>query len=163
MTRILGIDPGLRSTGLAVVSDHGPGMPELVARLTVTDPDGSNANMAAAVLSWIRAAERLSGDIDLFAVEAFAHRAWLRTVDGRARRVPTSAEMGWLVGTIQARLQAANRRVVVIEPGVSKAGYPAAEKFRARLLPRGLRNRHERDAYLVAAAAITVARQEANR
>jgi hypothetical protein len=51
--------------------------------------------------------------------------------------------------------------VRVIAAGTSKAGFPSAQRDLRRLLPQGLRNSHERSAFMVANAALALHRAAA--
>lgn len=134
---VAGVDPGLASSGLVLVVSEGPALPALVARLTARAP-GLDA-MAAAVLAWL--AEHPA---ELVAVEGFEHRGWL------GRTISTAPMMGRLVERVVAGARALGCAVVEVPAGVSKAGYPKAQRDLGRLLPLDLRNGHERSAYLAA-------------
>ncbi len=148
--RIIGVDPGLRRTGIALVEARGPGLPKLSTRAMVRAQN--LYAMAAAVLAWLEAHRA-----DVVAVEAFSHRGWL------GRRVDTAPEMGRLLERVTAGATNLGFQVIEVDPAISKRGFPRNQRALGRLLPRSLRNKHERDAFLVASAAATLQRQEAER
>lgn len=167
---LIGIDPGLRDTGLVFVGTDGPGLPVLHNRHTATWRDESidaqrdverADRMLEAVWSWIRLVERAAADdgrvVDAIVMERFDHRPWLRTSNGDPRRVATSPEMGRLIGRLIERCHALGAaQLIEVAPGVSKAGWPNKETQRRNFLPGALRNRHERDAYLAASAGAAI-------
>lgn len=157
---VAGIDPGLRSTGLAIIdAQGGPGLPELLHRATIRierrDVEGQEAAdlMARLLLARIAALPRLFlVSADLIALEAFEYRGYL------PRRINTVANMGRLVGRVVHELSAGPIEVREIPAGTHKAGYPHDQRTLGRLLPSPLKNRHERDAFLVASCAAAMVR-----
>lgn len=153
---VCGIDPGLRSTGIAVVRSQGPGLPELLDRATYRSDPASLDDMAETVLGGLSDLMRWERhSVDLYAIESFAYRPWL------PYRVRDSVEMGRMVERIGGFLRGLGCEVVEIGPEVSKAGWPRLERERKRLMPAELRNGHERDAAQVAYAASSRATTEA--
>lgn len=158
----VGIDPGLASTGIAFVESAGPSLPRLLAAMTVRQVKESPDRPWVLMGEAVRAVVLDSGfDAELVAIESFEYRPYLATKDGVARRVPESAQMGRLVERISLRLELSGFRIVEVSPAESKAGFPAAERDRRRLLPSGLANRHERDAFLAVNHGLTVFRSMA--
>lgn len=148
--RTVGIDPGLAQTGLALVR----GRDELGPRATIRI-DGYTGErhrvMAREILVRIGDWQILHGTPELVVIEWFAHQGW------RGRRIDTGPEMGALVESLRLQLERHfDVAVTTVDPATSKAGYPAGERDRARILPAQLRNRHERDAYLAAVAGRTL-------
>jgi hypothetical protein len=155
--RILGIDPGLATTGLALVRHNGPGQPELLAHGSARVDEGPDRadRMLEAITQHIHS---LRG-IDLIAIESFAHRSYLTTTTGNPRPITTSPDMGRLIGRLIERLtHRTQARVVEVSPVETKRGYPHQATHLARLLPPALANRHERDAYLAASFAAAIRR-----
>lgn len=149
--RVLGIDPGLRHTAAALVDGT-----RLQGAITRHDAARDGRAMAAWVLGLVEAGLRdhHPGGIglELVAVERFAHQGW------RGRRIDTGPQMGALVERIILLLEG-RVDLMLVNPEVSKAGYPGTEAERARLLPSELRNKHERDAFLAATTAQTLYRR----
>lgn len=167
MSQLIGIDPGLRSTGLVLVHADGPQLPRLLLNHTATTRQSDVAaprdvaradRMLDAIWSWFETTAATQ-TIDAIAIERFDHRPWLTTRAGNARRVATSPEMGRLLGRLIERFTAAGLDLIEIAPDVSKAGWPSLEEHRRPLLPHRLKNRHERDAYLVAGAGAALLRR----
>lgn len=157
----VGIDPGLRTTGIVALERSGPGLPKMLGHVTVRVPeriatDDARADaMATLVEEWVRffpvADEgQARGRV---VIEAFGHRPWLMTADGQARRVPTSSAMGRLIGRLMARLS--DLEIIEVSPSDTKRGWDG------RWLPAALRNRHERDAWLAANYGLGVATEKA--
>lgn len=164
--KAFGIDPGLRKTAVVFVEAQGPSLPRVIMRATVrpafAPTDDQVTVMARDVTATMAAWAEMFGAPELVAIEGFAHRPYLATADGSPRRVNTSPEMGRLVGMLTViSEQVRGWPVVVVPPDVSKAGYPSAERFRAPMLPRELKTKDERDAFLVAAAGISLRRRVA--
>jgi hypothetical protein len=155
---ILGIDPGLGTTGLALVRHTGPGQPDLLAHGSARVDDGPDRadRMLEAIAKHIHAT---LSPADLIAIESFAHRSYLTTTTGNPRPITTSPDMGRLIGRLIERLTHRTRaRVVEVSPVETKRGYPRQATHLARLLPPALANRHERDAYLAASFAAAIRR-----
>lgn len=161
--RCVGVDPGLRQSGICLVRDAGPGLPELLARETLKLPrDSDPREMAEKILRWIRAADQqLIGPpgeaVALVAIEPFSHRPYLKTADGHMTRPRDAVPMARLVERVSTELEIVDRLPVVeVSPEDSKAGW---SKERARRhLPRDLKNGHERDSFLQAAAGLALTR-----
>lgn len=158
--RALGIDPGLRYTALVFVESRGPVQPKLLSRVTIHLPGLDPYEMALHTRTWLKAL-LVNGDRpDVVGLEDFEHRPYLQTLDGSPRRIPHAANMGMLVGDVRASVRHLGLRARIIPAGTSKAGYPSSQTQLRTLLPRELRNGHERSAFLVASAALSLVRTD---
>lgn len=147
---VLGCDPGLRTTGLALVRSEGPGLPTLLARASARAPSGDPdaiATMKRAVVIEVAGFVATFETPQIVGVERFAHRPWL------PYRIRDAARMGALVEALGYELRALGLELLAIDPERSKAGWPKEEARRKRIMPAALKNRHERDAFACAAIA----------
>lgn len=156
MTDAIGIDPGLRYSGLVHVRSNGPGLPSICSRTTLRDSELDPHEMAVLISVWVKTLLVAGEPVEAIGLEDFEHRSYLTRIDGSPRRVSNAAAMGKLVGEIRGRLSPLQVKLRIIPAGVSKAGYPSSQRQLARLLPRELRNSHERSAFLAASAALAM-------
>jgi Holliday junction resolvasome RuvABC endonuclease subunit len=155
--RVLGIDPGLRSTGwcalygtLASKPDHdfydrstsstyyfdtSRAVLAVTATLRRRDEVGEESwtDQLCSAMAWIAAVH----DCQLIAIEDFTHRGWM------GRRVNTSAAMGKLVGALcQYVRTAVPHPLVVVRAEDTKRGMDAVRPW--------FRNPHEHSAFCAA-------------
>jgi hypothetical protein len=132
-SNILGIDPGTRYTGWCLLSRNintGKYQP-LTGTLRTEDLPEMKEKISTLLLAH---------DNALVAIESFEHYAWLKTKDGKSRRIPTASNVGLIIGYVEGLT--GDRFIGAFPARKTKANMEAVRK--------DFKNDHEYSAYCVA-------------